>query len=364
MEATDLNDPAYWESQTPDFRCNPVGSEKQQGLIESARTDPRLAGHVLVATSGSTGEPKWIALSKPALLTSARAVNAHLGATAEDRWLCALPAHHVGGLGVFARAYAIGQPAVVFSGRWRDRAAEFVALCGEAGITLTSVTPTQVYDLVAERLGAPDSLRAVIVGGGRLEPDLARAARDLGWPVLASYGMTEACSQIATGPGDDGWLPVLPHWEVVAGESGRLRLRGPSLFSGTVDATGRFEAAQLDGDGWFETRDRVELRAGELRFLGRIDDWVKKLGELVSLDDARRRLDALARAAGRSATVIAVPDARLEHRLVAVFEGTVDPDLVALFNAGAEPYARLDEARAVPAFPRTELGKIAWSRLT
>lgn len=364
MEAADLNDPAYWESGALDLRSDPVDPGRQPGGIEALRADPRLAGHVLVATSGSTGEARWVALSKAALLASARSVNAFLGATAADRWLCALPTHHVGGIGVLARAYLLGREARVFGGRWRGRAREFAGACGREGITLTSLTPTQVYDLVSEGLAAPAQLRAVIVGGGRLEPELRSAARGLGWPLLASYGMTEAASQIATGSGEDGWLPVLPHWEVAAGDAGRLRIRGPALFTGTVDAAGCFAAAPVDAEGWFETRDRVELRPGELRFLGRTDDWVKKLGELVSLDEARRRLEALARPSGGSATVVAIPDARMGHRLVAVFEGAVDPGLVERFNATAAPYARIDESRAVPAFPRTALGKIAWSRLT
>lgn len=335
----------------------------QQGLIEIARADPRLAGHVLVATSGSSGKPKWIALSKRALLASAAAVNAHLGATADDRWLCALPDFHVGGIGVHSRAYLLGQAATVFRSRWQGRAREFAALCERDKITLTSLTPTQVFDLVAEELAAPSQLRVVIVGGGRLDGDLKQRATALGWPLWESYGMTEAASQIATGPGhDEGWLPVLPHWDISSGSEGRLRIRGTALFSGTLTA-GKFREANVDLEGWFEATDRVEIRGRELRFIGRADDLVKVRGELVSLDEARRRLDEIAGPPSRGATVMAVPDERLGHRLIAVFEGQVDSEVVARFNDGAAPFARLEEARSVPSFPRTALGKIAWGRL-
>lgn len=335
----------------------------QQGLIRIARAEPRLAGHVLVATSGSGGEAKWIALSKRALLASAEAVNAHFDATAADRWLCALPDFHVGGIGVHARAYLLGQPAAVFPGKWGGRAVEFAALCGREKITLTSLTPTQVFDLVSEELAAPPSLRAVIVGGGRLETPLSQRARALGWPLWESYGMTEAASQIATGDGhDDGWLPVLPHWDISPGTEGRLRIRGSALFSGTLESGG-FREADIDADGWFETQDRIEIRGRKLRFLGRADDSVKVRGELVSLEEARRRIHEIAGSRSCDVTVMALPDERLGYRLIAVFEGEIDSEIVVRFNDSAPPFARLEEARSVPEFPRTALGKIAWGQL-
>ena len=101
----------------------------------------------------------------------------------------------------------------------------------------------------------------------------------------------------------------------------------------------------------------------ELRFLGRADDLVKVRGELVSLDEARRRLDVVAGPRSRGVTVMAVPDERLGHRLIAVFENQIDSEVVARFNEGAAPFARLEEAKSVPEFPRTALGKIAWGRL-
>ena len=372
MEAADLSAPGYWSDPAPDIRSNPVGSPIPQGLIDFVFAEPALRGHVLVATSGSSGEAKWVALSKSALLVSAAAVNRHLDVTAADRWLCALPDFHVGGIGVYARANQAGAAVLAFSGPWRGRAAEFAGFCTREAITQTSLAPTQVFDLVAEKQVAPRSLRAVVVGGARLEAPLRRAALDLGWPVRASYGMTEAGSQIATAAaaGEGDWLPVLPHWEVSSGKSGRLRIRGAALFSGTVVAAGdswSFLPAPVDAGGWYETQDRVELRSepAALRFLGRSDDLVKKLGELVSLEATRRHLAGIAGPADLSGTVVALPDDRLGCRLVAVFEGAGDGagECVRTFNESVPPFARLDEMRLVAEIPRTSLGKVAWGRL-
>ncbi len=385
METPDLTDPDYWESESPDLRSNPAGASTEPGMDAFVAGEPRLSGHVLVATSGSGGEPKWIALSRAALLASAGAVNRHLEVGGRDRWLCALPTFHVGGIGVFARAHAAGIPVVTFDGRWKGRAPAFVEACRDHRITLTSLAPTQVHDLVTEGRTAPPSLRAVIVGGGRLDPELGGAARALGWPVLASYGMTEAASQVATeglealdSPFAGEWLPVLDGWEVsTTPEDGRARIRGAALFSGTVTRTPgagwRFDPVPLEAGGCFSTADRVELRPGEggrteLRFLGRSDDLVKKLGELVSLDRLRSRFTVALRRHGLAGTVIALPDDRSGCRLVAVFEGTAEGDeraaacVAALDEAGA-PFERIDLVRHLDRLPRTALGKIALGEL-
>ncbi len=341
---------------------------------------PEFRGRVLVATSGSGGEPAWVVLTKEALLASARAVNAYLAVGEGDHWLCALPDFHVGGLGVHARAFAAGIAVTTFPGRWRGRAREFAAYCANAGATLTSLTPTQVHDLVAENLPAPDRLRAVVVGGGRLTTELGRQARELGWPVLASYGMTEAGSQIATealaaleSPYSGEWLPVLPGWEIGVGEDGRLRIRGDALCSGRLRRTEsggwRFEEIA----DWFETTDRGELRetatgARELKFLGRMDDLVKRLGELVSLDRIRERLGETLRELGMFGTVLALPDARAGHRLVAVIEGHESAgaeisEALERHNARHEALERIEGWQCLPELPRTGLGKIAFADL-
>ena len=76
METLELDDPGYWSSEVPDLRFNPVGSPDQEGLEGFVENEPQLRGHVLVATSGTREAPKWIAVSRRAILASAAAVNA------------------------------------------------------------------------------------------------------------------------------------------------------------------------------------------------------------------------------------------------------------------------------------------------
>lgn len=330
---------------------------------------PELRNHVLFQTSGSTGRPKWIALSKSSLLLSAACVNRHLGVTEASRWGLALPLHHVGGFGVATRTFEAACECHGFPGKWNAPA--FHGWLGAHGITHTSLVPTQVHDLVTAGLPAPPSLTAVVVGGGRLGETTGSAARDLRWPVLASYGMTETCSQIATqrvdlldSPYQTGGIPLLDIWDARTGEDGILEISGPALFSGTLRHEGGRWVYDIRSSEWHRTSDRAMLRNRLLTPLGRADAIVKVLGELVDPETIEREL--LEISAGKlvpgAFAVTAMKDARTEHRLVPVFENSVDRELVLnvlrRYENHAPGYRRLQPPLFVQLIPRSPLGKI------
>ncbi|MES2922847.1 MAG: AMP-binding protein [Verrucomicrobiota bacterium] len=326
---------------------------------------PELAGHVLFETSGSSGKPKWVALSKQALLASAAAVNRHLAVTRESCWGLALPLHHVGGFGVAARAYEAGCGFQNFNPRWDARA--FRDWLERNAITHTSLVPTQVHDLVRENLTAPATLRAIVVGGGHLDPLTGQAARDLGWPVLASYGMTEAGSQIATqrldqlqAPYQSAPIPLLPVWDARITPENLLAISGPALFSGYLSGND-FPRRESE---WHVTSDRAILENRWLTPLGRADALVKILGELVDPETIERELLSISQGqlTPDSFAVIAIPDERAGHGLVPVFESSVSPSVVvavlSLYQAQAPGFQRLGPAVVIEKFPRSELGKL------
>ena len=353
MDATLLTSAAFWEdagSPVPEI--------------------PELAGHVLFESSGSTGDPKRIALSKQALLVSAAAVNRHLGVTPDSCWGLALPLNHVGGFGVAARAYEAGSGFKDFSRRWDAR--EFRQWLDQNKITHTSLVPTQVHDLVRAHLTAPATLLAIVVGGGHLDMPTGQAARDLGWPVLASYGMTEAASQIATqgldqlhAPYQPAPLPLLPIWEARDSPGNLLAISGPALFSGYLSGN-RFTPRESD---WHTTSDQVVLANRQLTPLGRADALVKVLGELVDPEAIERELVSMSRGKLTAGTfaVIAIPDERAGHGLVPVFESSVSPSAIAsvlsLYQARAPGFRRLGPAAVIGEFPRSELGKLRRTEL-
>jgi O-succinylbenzoic acid--CoA ligase len=357
MDAALLTDRAFWNEPAP----------SAFGFAGELPPIPELDHHVLFETSGSTGRPKWIALSKPALLASAAAVNRHLAVDENSCWGLALPIHHVGGFGVAARAHVAACGFHRFGERWN--ALGFGQWLGEKGISHTSLVPTQVHDLVAANLRAPSTLKAIVVGGGHLPEATGRAARKLGWPVLASYGMTEAASQIATQapdallhPYQPAPIPLLPIWHVEVSSRDTLRISGPALFSGVLvrDPSWTFIPR---ASPWHQTDDRVRMENLQLTPLGRADSRVKVLGELVDPEAIERNLirNSNGTIAPGSLVILAVPDARMEHALVPVVDADLEfPDLHSLVtrhNSASPGTLRLREPFLLHAFPRSPLGK-------
>lgn len=353
MDASSLSSAAFWSD-----------------LTAADPAIPELAGHVLFETSGSSGEPKWVALSKRALLVSAAAVNQHLGVTRGSCWGLVLPLNHVGGFGVAARAYEAGCGFQDFGRRWD--AAEFRGWLQRNNVTHTSLVPTQVYDLVNEKLTAPAGLAAIVVGGGHLDPLTGQAARDLGWPVLASYGMTEAGSQIATqgldqlqAPYQSAPLPLLPIWEARISPDRLLAISGPALFSGYVSG-GKFIPRETH---WHLTADRVILENRTITPLGRADTLVKILGELVDPEAIERELLAISegKLAPGSFAIVAIPDERAGNALVPVFESSVNPATIEAVLSNHQNQApgihRLTPSIVVAQLPRSELGKLRRNEL-
>ena len=335
MEAT-----VDFESPRSHLLLNPRMPAEERARLEALV--PELPAHVFVATSGTTGAIKLVALSKAAILASARAVNERLAATRDDVWCRVLPYFHVGGLGIHARAHLSGARVVTLP--WDART------FAESEGTLASLVPAQVHDLVVARLRPPRTLRAVLVGGGAFDPDLQTRGRALGWPLLATYGMSECCSTVTV----EGEL--LSHLEARSEPDGRLAFRGESLLTGYATEAGLVDPKI---DGWFRTEDFGEVDGRNVRVRGRAADFVKIGGESVDLN----RLDALLRyIAGDAAAVVAVLDARLGH--VIHLAATVEAEsIVERFNAQVLPYEKIRQVHRVARIPRSPLGKLLRAEL-
>jgi len=331
---------------------NPRMPAGERARLEELSTAATLEGHVWIATSGTSGALKLTALSKEALLASAAGVNRHLGAGADDAWCCVLPTFHVGGLGIHARALLAGSRVVSID--WN--AHRFAELCAAESLAFSALVPAQVSDLARERLTAPRSLRAIVVGGGALADTLFEEVRALGWPLLRSYGMTECCSQVATATYTSAELQVLPHLEVRTVEDGRLAIRGASLLTGYAlfeNEAPRFVDPKVDG--WFVSEDLGEIEGRVLRVGGRRGEFVKIGGESVDLKRLDRILDEVLRATEGDAGVFAVAD----ERLGAVIHLAVTRERIAeAFEARVLPFERPRVVVRVAAIPRSPLGKL------
>jgi O-succinylbenzoic acid--CoA ligase len=332
---------------------------------------PLLHGHIWLSSSGTTttSTVSLYALSKKAFLVAAEAANWHLKATPRDVWLNVLPAFHVGGLAIWARSHLANQKVIDQSAARWDVAA-FFRWCDEGGVTLASLVPTQLFDLVESGRRAPSSLRAILLGGAATDETLYRRARELGFNVLPSYGMTECCSQVATAPleslqrMDFPEMRVLPHIEVKNDSEGFLAIQSEALFTMRVDCHPQhYENLKRVGD-WYVTKDRADLRTeGEsqvwLRPRGRSNDELKISGELVNLLDLN---GLFYRISGLSeAVILAQKNERRGHDIVVVLPREsyeVSGQWIEKFNREVVPVAKIMATYFVDKIPRTELGKV------
>ncbi len=219
----------------------------------------------LMFTSGTTAGPKPVALSYDNWLWNALGSALALGLDPDERWLCPMPLAHVGGLSIQIRSAVYGTT-VLLHGRFETERV-LAALSDPAeGVTLVSLVPTMLSRLLDAGLRRPPTLRRVLLGGGPIAPALLARAREADVTVSPSYGMTEACSQIAT----DG-VPLLGTELRIAGD-------GEVLVCGRTVAAGA-----LGPDGWLHTGDLGALDpAGRLVIAGRKADTIVTGGENVA----------------------------------------------------------------------------------
>jgi O-succinylbenzoic acid--CoA ligase len=248
-----------------DLRLSPAEQALRRA---SADVDERVSGEVPVAvmhTSGTTAAPKPVVLSQANFLASALGSAVALGLDPAERWLCPMPLTHVGGLSIPIRS-AIYATTAVLHGRFDTEAVLNELMDGGRRITLVSLVPTMLTRLLDAGLERPPTLRWALLGGGPIAPALLERASAAGVPVAPTYGMTEACSQIAT----FGW--PLAGVDVRLGDDSEVLVRGPIVSAGA-----------LSEDGWLHTGDlgRFDDRA-RLEIIGRKADTIVSGGENVA----------------------------------------------------------------------------------
>jgi O-succinylbenzoic acid--CoA ligase len=321
----------------------------------AATATPELRG-VLVATSGSTGEPRLVTLPPSALTASAAATAVRLGGPA--RWLLALPAHHVAGVQVIVRALLAGAAPVVQDLRGGFRPDGFAAATDRLGPgrRCTSLVPTQVLRLLDAGGAALDALRsydAVLVGGAALDAPLRARAEASGVRVVATYGMTET----AGGCVYDG-VPLDGVRVRLEPGTGRILVGGPTLATGYPGRPA--ETAAAFAGGWFRTGDLGRFTGGLLEVLGRLDDVIVTGGEKVAPAAVERVLTA--QPGVRAACVVGLPDRRWGAVVAAALvvepaEGSRPADWRAAVRAALGRAAVPRVLRTVPALPLRGIGK-------
>lgn len=353
---------------------------KNKEFVEHALSSAaNLKGHIWVATSGTTlkgSKSKWVALSKKALLASAASVNKHMECVPNDKWLLALPTFHVGGLSIFARSQLL-ECEVINLQKWQEKWKPeiFVQALKESKATLSALVPTQLYDLVRLNLSPNKELRALVIGGSSLNRHLYKEARNLGWNILPSYGLTECSSQVATAElkslSQDSFpkLKLLDHVEIQVNAQGCISIKSPSLF--TVLATLCEKEVIINDpkvEGVYTTEDQGVIQGRYLQVKGRAGDVVKISGENVDMSKLQHVLDTLKlelKIKGEH-VLAAIPDDRLGASICLVSTSFSKEEALSLkqaFNELVMPFERIREEKKIRQIPRNPLGKVLQASL-
>jgi O-succinylbenzoic acid--CoA ligase len=329
----------------------------------------------IVYTSGTTGQPKGAMLSYGNHFWSATASAFRLGTAPDDRWLVCMPLYHVGGMAIILRCCLYGTAVVLQHGFDPEAVGQALK---DQGVTLISVVPTMLHRLLET---APDALvsaklRCILIGGAAANPDLVEQCLALGLPVAASYGLTEAASQVATAfsaqignkPGCVGKPLMFSSVRIAAedgqslpaGAIGEIVVQGPTVMQEYYQQPEATARALRQGELY--TGDMGYLdEAGDLWVVQRRADLIVSGGENVypaEVEQALQRHPAV-----KDVCVVGLEDAEWGQVVVAavVLAGGATLTAAELIAFGRERlagYKQPRQIRFVEALPRTASGKI------
>jgi len=361
--------PSFWTSEESSLFLNPRLPKPLQDSLELEVHKIQLPGTLWLQSSGtesSSSGTKIVAIHKNAFLAGAQGCVDFYKINQSDIWFNPLPLFHVGGLAIEARCLLSGAKSEIYQGAWS--AHSFEEQIRKVQATWTSLVPTQVYDLVQASIRAPLSLQAVLVGGGALSAILWQQAKNLGWPLLPSYGMTETSALIAGARLESlehqAFLPkmeLLPHVRLEQVENEKYLIRTRALFSGYL------LKSELENPMWrprpepFVLDDRLVLEENKLTVLGRDSELVKILGETVNLTELTLSLSSVI---PFPLAVVSTPHERKGYDLHLFVEGAREGQVcLDELNGNLLPYQRIVKIHSVKTLPRTVLGKIKTTEL-
>ncbi|MEV8504165.1 AMP-binding protein [Actinoplanes sp. NPDC051475] len=340
-------------------------AEDDTWIRESPAVEPHPELALLLTTSGSTGNPKLVRLSRTAVLTNAAAIGESLGITADDIAPTTLPLFYTYGLSVLNSHLLRGATVVLERSGILQR--DFWRAVGRHGVTSLAAVPYQYEMLRRLRFdpAAHPSLRTLTQAGGRLRPELvedfAQRMAAVDGRLFVMYGQTEATARMTVLPPDrikdklgSAGLPIPGGYISIA--DGEVVYTGMNVMMGYAESAADLARGD-DLGGVLRTGDLGHLDDEGFLFLtGRLKRIGKVFGVRVNLDDVERSLAAhgtVAAVAGDDKLHVFVEgaDAELTRSVreeLAVFLGT--------------HFSGLD-VRGIDALPLLPTGKIDYRSL-
>jgi O-succinylbenzoic acid--CoA ligase len=333
-------------------------------------------------TSGTSGTPKVVPLKRRQILFAAENSKKNLKPRRNRFWLLCMPLHHVGGISVILRSLLYGSAIFRMDTFDINKVSQY--LSNDHRFEAASFVPTMLKRLLVKpELQIHDDFQAILLGGGPIDKALVEECFERGVPIIASYGMTESCAQIAANPlmtiGDLSRpkesvgklfspnkieIRNSDNQAVKPDRSGQIWLKGPQVFDGYLEENAD---SSFDDEGWFNTGDYGHLnKNSELFIEARRTDLIISGGENISpreVEEALQELDDILEAA-----VVGLPDEEWGQKVVAVIvlqDGlSLDTEVVKeQLQPRLQSFKIPKEVISTEQIPRTQTGKIQRNKI-
>lgn len=290
---------------------------------------------IQLTTSGSTGPPKTIYLSKAAMINSAEATGAYFKLGAGTRALLCLSADYIAGKMMLVRAMTLGWDLHVVAPA-KDSLVEY-----DNDYDFVAMVPYQVY----HSIDALNKVKKLIIGGGVVSKELEQQLQPKTTEVFATYGMTETISHVAVrrinGFARSDSYSALPGIRFTTDDRGCLVIHAPKIHPEAV-----------------VTNDLVDIESPVgFKWLGRIDNVINSGGHKFYPELIEAKVSDIIH---DRFIIASEPDPKLGQRLILVLEridGDPMPDLTKVFQT-LDPYERPKKIYTLSSFPMTPTQKI------
>ena len=325
--------------------------------------------YFLIPSSGTMSDSmhslKIYAITVENFLNSAKRVNRHYNLKATDKWGCVLPTYHVGGLSILARAYL--SKSKIYHTHWRLFSSDWLT---ENNVTLLSLVPTQLYDIVQKNIFCPSNLKYVFIGGAHLSEELENKATKLGWPLVVTFGMTETSSMFAAKNNSSNYYEPFQGVQIDRSVNQQLKIKCDSLAEFVIQKINNVIQIQpIQVSNWYETQDLVYIKNNKFKFENRLSEEIKIKGELVSLFKLRLQFEEILILNNLKlidAVLMSRPDDRSGQKIVMIInkKNVEKADVIKnSFNEKVRTIEKINELFIVDEIPLAALNKIKYAEL-
>ena len=294
---------------------------------------------IQVQTSGSTGAPKTISIPKQCMIQSATLTCSFLKLRDGDQALLCMPLQYIGAKMMVVRALTAHLNLII-----REASGHPLANL-EQPIDFAAMTPQQVYNSlqIPEEKSKLRQIKALIIGGSAIDPELAEELRTFPHAVYSTYGMTETVSHIAlrrlSGENASLYYQPFPSVQLTLSANNTLVIKAPFVLNGEVTTN---DTAELMPDGSF-------------RILGRIDNIINSGGIKIQIEPLEEKISAIL---SLPVAITSAPDAKFGEKVVLLTEQELTPDMLTRLQKQLPAYERPKQYLTVDKIPHTPNGKI------